>query len=75
MRIGGRWPTGATPPSGLPPSFAAAVAEAEAAIPEASRGGSWTLTWLEGAPVAEHDSGARVTLNTPHGDDDLFPED
>lgn len=90
MQIGGRWPVGGTPPRGLPESFVAAIAEAEAALPPADRDGSWTLTWLEGSPIAEHDAGARVTMGGPDapglarghdgsgatGDDDaLFPND
>ncbi|MGO2111328.1 MAG: hypothetical protein ACTH31_06920 [Pseudoclavibacter sp.] len=86
MQIGGRWNFGGTPPRGLPADFVAAVARAEAAIPDADRGGAWTLTWLEGRPVAELDSGLRVTVEgVAHAtdatgdsagdedDEDLFP--
>ncbi|GGA75611.1 hypothetical protein GCM10011490_28000 [Pseudoclavibacter endophyticus] len=83
MQIGGRWAFGDTPPRGLPDELVAAIAQAEAAAPASARGGSWTLTWLEGRPVAELDSGLRVTVgDAPHGhdaalddedDEDLFP--
>ena len=82
MQVGGRWPVGGTPPRGLPASFVAALAAAEVDASEAERRGSWTLTWLEGRPVAELDSGRRVSdAALPHGaagaddeDDDLFPD-
>ena len=61
MRIGSRWRAGEPMPAGLPTAFAAALAEAE--TPE----GWWTITWLEGRPVAERESGARLALG-PDGE-------
>lgn len=56
MRIGSRWRAGEAPPAGLPAAFVAAIGTAE--VPD----GWWTLTWLEGRPIAEHDSGERLAL-------------
>lgn len=56
MRIGSRWRVGETPPAGLPEAFLAAVDAASVAD------GWWTLTWLEGRPVAEHEDGTRLAL-------------
>lgn len=84
MQIGGRWPFGATPPRGLPADFIDALTTAEAEAPPEQRSGSWTLTWLEGRPVAELDGGLRIGGDVDHhavlgadddDDDDLFPED
>ncbi len=56
--LGTRWRFGSPPPARLPEAAAAAVASAEAELretaPDASSA-SWTLTWLEGRPVAELD--------------------
>jgi hypothetical protein len=47
VQLGARWAAGASPHRGGPPELHAAIAEQEAAHPEAD---SWTLTWLEGRP-------------------------
>ncbi|WP_210506096.1 hypothetical protein [Naasia sp. SYSU D00057] len=56
--LGTRWRFGTPPPARLPEAAAAAVASAEEELrgtaPEAESA-SWTLTWLEGRPVAELD--------------------
>lgn len=60
MQIGTRWLVGGTAPAGLPDAFVAAVtiAEAEQGLAD----GAWTLTWLEGRPVAEYQDEVRVSL-------------
>lgn len=81
MQIGGRWRVGTPPPGHLSASFVAKIDEAEARASDAERAGSWTLTWLEGRPVAESDGGLRVTehgdvpVSDAYDDDDLFPLD
>lgn len=59
MQLGSRWAVGAEPPARLPDSVKGAIraVEADGAI------GSWTLTWLEGKPVAELDDGTTVTVD------------
>lgn len=73
MRVGGRWPFGAPAPRGLPEAFVAELRAAERAAGDDERGGSWTLTWLEGRPVAELDGGRRVG-DAPHGPDGAAPD-
>jgi hypothetical protein len=62
--LGTRWRFGEPPPSRLPAPAAEAVRSAETELlgaDPAPAGASWTLTWLEGRPVAELD------LQTPRG--------
>jgi hypothetical protein len=58
MQLGTRWATGTEPPSSVPAALRPSIAEVE------SRGlsGHWTLTWLEGRPIAELDAGWEVLL-------------
>lgn len=63
MQLGTRWAAGAQPPSSVPAVLREAIAEVEAR----GLGGNWTLTWLEGRPLAELDAGWEVLL-TPSGD-------
>lgn len=64
MQLGTRWSVGATPPSGLPAEVTAAIAEVEAELAQLpdvdASSWRWTLTWLEGKPVAELDDGTIV---------------
>lgn len=60
MQIGTRWPVGGRAPAGLPERFVNAVVGAER--DHALTSGVWTLTWLEGRPVAEHPAEIRVSL-------------
>lgn len=60
MQIGSRWLVGGTAPTGLTESFVAAVTAAEETHQLTE--GAWTLTWLEGRPVAEHPADIRVAL-------------
>lgn len=62
MRLGTRWAAGQQPPSTVPDVLREAIAAVER-----DAGGHWTLTWLEGRPLAELDSGWEVLL-TASGD-------
>lgn len=63
MQLGTRWSAGSEPPASVPASLRPGIAGVEAE----GRTGSWTLTWLEGRPIAELDSGWEV-LVTASGD-------
>lgn len=60
MQIGTRWQAGQRPPAQLPESVVAAIAAAEA--DHSLTEGAWTLTWLEGRPIATHPEEVRVVL-------------
>lgn len=63
MRLGTRWAFGSEPPASVPAALRPAITDVEARITEESRSSvraHWTLTWLEGRPVAELDSGWEV---------------
>lgn len=82
MQIGGRWPFGASAPRAVPDALREEIARVEAETPAEARTGSWTLTWLEGRPVAELDDGRRVTeagtasgANDENADDDGDEDD
>ncbi|GAA3770334.1 hypothetical protein GCM10022240_23270 [Microbacterium kribbense] len=79
MQLGTRWAAGAEPPARLSPEFVAQIRAVEADLPPDEEGiARWTLTWLEGRPVAELDTGVivevdhagRVTVR--HDDEDEF---
>jgi hypothetical protein len=68
MQLGTRWAVGAAAPDRLPPVVRDAIAGVDAELlglasadfdPTAWR---WTLTWLEGRPIAELDDGTVVRL-------------
>jgi hypothetical protein len=61
MQLGTRWNLGGEPPAALPEAVVAAIREVEAEVGE-REGWRWTLTWLEGRPVAELDDGTLVRL-------------
>jgi hypothetical protein len=70
MQLGTRWAVGATPPARLPAAMVAAVAEVEAELDAVDTSAwRWTLTWLEGRPVAELDDG--TTLHYDPRDDSV----
>ncbi|MGL3151387.1 hypothetical protein ACSS7Z_13630 [Microbacterium sp. A82] len=56
MQLGTRWAAGSDAPASVPAVLRPAITEVEA------RGlaGHWTLTWLEGRPIAELDAGWEV---------------
>jgi hypothetical protein len=64
MQLGTRWTIGATPPANLPAPLIEAVAEVErelAAIDGVDTvGWRWTLTYLEGRPIAQLDDGTTL---------------
>ena len=61
MQLGTRWSVGATPPDRLPPAMVAAVADVETELADVDTANwRWTLTWLEGRPVAELDDGTTL---------------
>ncbi|MGI9825188.1 hypothetical protein [Agromyces sp. Marseille-Q5079] len=71
MQLGTRWAFGGRPPASVPAELAERLAELEAGRPGGA--GHWTLTWLEGRPIAELDDGTRVTLEgttTPSSGED-----
>ncbi|MRH29918.1 hypothetical protein GH740_11445 [Microbacterium sp. SYP-A9085] len=79
MQLGTRWAAGAEPPARLTPEFVAQLRSVEADLPPTERGAArWTLTWLEGRPVAELDVGIIVTVDhagavvVRHDDEDGF---
>lgn len=75
MQLGTRWTVGAEPPASVTGDLRELIAAVEAERADAS--GHWTLTWLEGRPIAELDDGTRVTLTgvvPPHSADDSDDE-
>jgi hypothetical protein len=64
MRLGTRWAFGQEPPASVPAELRPRIADAEARVAD---GASlyWTLTWLEGRPIAELDDGTVVTIADP----------
>ena len=64
MQLGTRWSVGDTPPDRLPGALITAVAEVEAELVDVDTAGwRWTLTWLEGRPIAELDDGTTLHYN------------
>jgi hypothetical protein len=76
MQLGTRWTSGEEPPRSVPAALHAAITEVEASTPPVDPPSRWTLTWLEGRPVAELDSGETVSVDRSgavvvgHSDDD-----
>ena len=60
MRLGTRWAFGAEPPASVPGELRERIVAAEAAHPGEGTDRHWTLTWLEGRPIAELDDGTVV---------------
>ena len=71
MQLGTRWSVGAEPPSRLSPEMQDAIRTVEAERGSVNNDGvdksrldtslwRWTLTWLEGHPVAELEDGTVV---------------
>jgi hypothetical protein len=68
MQLGTRWSVGATPPDRLPLAMVTAVGEVESELAGIDTANwRWTLTWLEGRPVAELDDGTTLRYD-PHTD-------
>lgn len=78
MRLGTRWAVGAQIPAVVPPVLRPTLAEVEATLAPASPPHMWTLTFLEGRPIAELDTGVTVALRPSgdvvigHADDDPY---
>ena len=81
MQLGTRWTSGSAAPSSVPEAMRSQIAAVEAALPIGPLGQPaprWTLTWLEGRPVAELDTGVIVSLDADgrasvrHDDEDDF---
>lgn len=66
MQLGTRWTAGDEPPASVPPALREQIAAVEQTITDRQLDGvgrpKWTLTFLEGRPVAELDSGVIVEL-------------
>lgn len=63
MQLGTRWQAGEEPPASVPETLRGEIARVDAALPQGGPSPSWTLTWLEGRPVAELPIGIEVTLD------------
>ena len=61
MQIGTRWADNVPPPPSVPAALAEAIRAANL------RGGSWTLTWLEGRPIADHSDGTHLEIDDTGG--------
>ena len=56
MQLGTRWTAGGEPPASLPEALRRQIAAVEAVMPADQLGQPaprWTLTWLEGRPIAD----------------------
>ncbi|MEW1962023.1 hypothetical protein AB0269_06145 [Microbacterium sp. NPDC077644] len=64
MQLGTRWAAGSDAPASVPAALLPAIAEVEAQALRQAQGPTpwWTLTWLEGRPIAELDAGWEVLL-------------
>lgn len=66
MQLGTRWTSGDPLPTSVPEALAVGIRAVDEAMPRDELGQPrprWTLTWLEGRPIAELDTGVVVTLN------------
>ncbi|WP_353827610.1 hypothetical protein [Agromyces sp. SYSU T0242] len=66
MQLGTRWAFGEEPPRSVPIEIRPGIAAAEADAADGA-GRHWTLTWLEGRPIAELDDGTTVTIEPDPG--------
>ncbi|MGB4777905.1 hypothetical protein [Microbacterium sp.] len=70
MRLGTRWMSGEAPPAAVPEILHAQISAVDRALPGDDLGQPrphWTLTFLEGRPIAELDTGVIVEA-TASGD-------
>lgn len=81
MQLGTRWTSGQEPPEAVPASLRTQIAAVDQALPDDALGQPrprWTLTFLEGRPVAELDTGIIVSVDAAgqvtvrHDEDDDF---
>ncbi len=65
MQMGTRWTSGEEPPAAVPPVLHGQIRAIDAAMPADLLGQPrprWTLTFLEGRPIAELDTGVIVEV-------------
>jgi hypothetical protein len=63
MQLGTRWSVGAQPPARLADDVLEAISFVESDLTDVDTSQwRWTLTWLEGRPVAELDDGTIVRV-------------
>lgn len=81
MQVGTRWTSGDEPPQAVPAALRDGIQGVDALLPVGNLGQPrprWTLTWLEGRPIAELDTGVIVELDDDgtavvrHDDEDDF---
>ncbi len=81
MQLGTRWTSGDEPPAAVPAVLRAQIAAVDRSMPTDDLGQPrprWTLTFLEGRPIAELDTGVIVeqhasgTVIVRHDDEDEF---
>ncbi|MEW1833487.1 hypothetical protein [Microbacterium sp. NPDC079995] len=66
MQLGTRWTSGEQPPTAVPEILREQIAAVDAAVDQDPLGQPrprWTLTWLEGRPVAELETGVVVHVD------------
>ena len=66
MQLGTRWTAGEEPPASVPKALRLQIAAVEGVLPTDQLGQPaprWTLTWLEGKPIAELETGVIVSLD------------
>lgn len=66
MQLGTRWTSGDQPPSAVPDVLHDQIAAVDRTIDQDPLGQPrprWTLTWLEGRPVAELETGVVVKID------------
>ena len=66
MQLGTRWTSGDEPPKAVPEALVRGIRSVDETIPADQLGQPrprWTLTWLEGKPIAELDTGVIVSLD------------
>lgn len=62
MKLGTRWTSGGAIPASVPEALHEQIGQVDRLI-EVDPRPKWTLTWLEGRPVAELENGAVVSLD------------
>jgi hypothetical protein len=66
VQLGTRWRAGSEPPASVPAALRDQIRVVEETTPPDALGQPtpwWTLTWLEGRPVAELETGVIVTVD------------
>lgn len=62
MKLGTRWSSGDEAPAAVPETLREQIRQVDRII-DADPRPKWTLTWLEGRPVAELETGVVVSLD------------